>query len=353
MWYLENIELLESATGVSFPLIFGSVMHDALDTYYRSERDLQATLDMFQKAWEIEDNKMARELGSLYADVQEEWEEHRLKGLQMLKYYDRHDRAHPFFDKVVDVGVGFDAWRENITVEERYFIDILDANGGATGGLLSGRIDLVVQRTDGIWIVDHKNYASAPNWRVLEVDDQLTGYCYIWWRMTGELPRGAMYNVLLKDPPKPPKDLVSGKLSVDKAQRTTHDLFLDAVRETGQDEADYAEFIEFLREARWSRFFPRSDNVGRNLQHVKSFERHLAREHTDMVRALADEEERYPSPSQTTCRYCSMVPICNAMEDGSDAEGIKASMYRKKQPRHTIPDDVVARVGKETDGEEG
>lgn len=350
MWYLENIEMLEPMNSVAWPLIFGSVMHDALDTYYRTERDMTMTIESFTSAWQTEDNILARQ-GAFYTDeVQAEWLDYKAKGLQMLKYYDIHDRADKFFTKIIDVGVGFDAWRENITVEERYFIEILDREGAGTGGLLSGRIDLVVKRKDGIWIVDHKNYAAAPNWRALEVDDQLTGYCYIWWRMTGELPRGAMYNVLLKDPPKPPRVLVSGKLSVDKSQRTTYDLVQDAIKEIDADPSDYAEFLDLLRDDGWSRFFPRSENVGRNIHQIENFERHLAREHADMQRALDDEEERYPNASQSTCRFCSMVPICNAMEDGSDVEDLKASMYKKKDPRHTIPDEVLLKLGKGTDG---
>lgn len=350
MWYLENIELLEPLNSVAWALIFGSVMHDGLDTYYRTERDMKATMETFEEAWTLEDNRLAR-MGAFYTDeVKEEWRDYHAKGAQMLKYYDIHDRADKFFDKVVDVGVGFDAWRENITVEERYFIEILDSLGAGTGSLLSGRIDLVVKRKDGIWIVDHKNYASAPNWRALEVDDQLTGYCYIWWRMTGELPRGAMYNVLLKDPPKPPRILVSGKMSVDKSQRTTYDLAMECIAEHGLDESDYAEFLDLLRDDGWSRFFPRSENVGRNIHQVQNFERHLAREHTDMMRAMEDEAERYPNPSQTTCRYCSMVPVCNAMEDGSDVEDIVSTMYKRKEPRHSIPAEVLTRIGKEKDG---
>lgn len=350
MWYLENVELLEPMNSVAWALIYGSLMHDALDTYYRSGRDMKATMETFAEAWELEDDRLAR-TGAFYTDeVKNEWREYGLKGETTLKYYDIHDRADKFFDKVVDVGVGFDAWRENITVEERYFIDILDPTGASTGALLSGRIDLVVKRKDGIWIVDHKNYASTPNWQALEVDDQLTGYCYIWWRMTGDLPRGAMYNVLLKDPPKPPRILVSGKMSVDKSQRTTYDLALECIEEHGLDSSDYAEFLELLRDAGWSRFFPRSDNVGRNIHQVQSFERHLAREYVDMQRALADPEERYPNPSQSTCRYCSMVPVCNAMEDGSDVADIMSTMYKRKEPRHTIPAEVVERLGKETDG---
>lgn len=349
-WYLENIERLEPTGSPAWPLLYGTVMHDALDTYYRTGRDLDATYATFEQSWEIEHHRLGRELGPMYeGGPVDEWWAHHEKGLQTLKYYDRHDRADKFFTKVVDVGVGFDAWRENISVEERHFIDILSPDGLPVG-LLSGRIDLVVRRKDGIWIVDHKNYASAPSWRALEVDDQLTGYCFIWWRMTGKLPRGALYNVLLKDPPKPPRILVSGKLSTDKAQRTTYDLFLDSVLELGLEKSEYAEFLDYLKEDRWKRFFPRSENVGRNEAQVRNFGEHLAQEYLDMEAALHDPAKRYPNATQATCRMCSMVPLCNAMEDGSDADAIKASMYYVKEPRHSIPAGAAERIRKEQDG---
>lgn len=341
-WYLENIELLEPQGSVAWPLIFGTVCHEALDVYYRNIRSLSDALDAFTDAWKIEDDRLARLYGGLYKmGIEEEWSDYRDKGMQMLKYYDVHDRASGFFDDVEAVGIGFDAWRQNVQVEERHFVEIFDRNKNHIEGtpLLSGRIDLVVNRPNGVWIVDHKTLASAPAWRALEVDDQLTGYCFLWWRMTGDLPRGALYNVLLKDPPKPPRILKSGGLSLDKAQRTTFDLYVQAIDELGLDRRDYEDFLNFLGAKGWNTFFPR-DGMNRNKHEIRNFERRLAVEYEDMQRALDDEDARYPNPTQRVCQTCSMVALCQAMEDGSDVQSIREEMYQVKEPRHQVPDDL-------------
>lgn len=337
-WYLDTVELLEPDGQVAWALIFGTVVHEALDIYYRNQRDIETALKAFKKAWKVEDNRLAREYGGLYSQgIEAEWWDYHEKGLQMLKYYHIHDTESGFFDKVVDVGLGFDAWRQNVTVEERQFIEVLDELGGTN--LLSGRIDLVVKRSDGLWIVDHKTAASAPSWRALEVDDQLTGYCWIYWRMTGNLPRGALYNVLLKDPPKPPRLIDGGrKLSQDKSQRTTYDLYVDAIRENGFALGDYEDFLNFLAKKGWNTFFPR-DGMQRNRHELEAFEHRLKYQLEDMKDALEREEKRYPNPSQRTCGYgCPFIPLCQAMDDGSDVEAIKTSMYRKKEPRHEVPE---------------
>lgn len=335
-WYFDVVELLEPDGGVAWALIFGTVVHEALDAYYRSQRDLKKCLVAFKAAWKIEDVRLEREYGGLYSQgIEQEWWDYFNKGEQMLKYYHIHDTESKFFDKVVDVGLGFDKWRQNVTVEERQFIEVLDHLTGTN--LLSGRIDLVVKRTDGLWIVDHKTAASAPAWRALEVDDQLTGYCYIYWRMTGKLPRGALYNVLLKDPPKPPRLIDGGrKLSQDKAQRTTYDLYMDAIRENGFAVSDYEDFLNMLGKKGWNTFFPR-DGMSRNQQEMEAFAQALPFEFEDMKEALERPEKRYKNASQRTCQMCSFVPLCQAMDDGSDVESMKSSMYRKKQPRHEVP----------------
>lgn len=336
-WFLDTIELLEPAGSVAWALIFGTVVHEALDTYYRYERDLVKCIAAFKKAWKVEDDRLAREYGGLYSSgIEQEWFDYFNKGLQMLKYYHIHDTKEGFFDHVVDVGLGFDAWRQNVKVEDRHFIEVLDHLGSTS--LLSGRIDLVVQRKDGIWIIDHKTAASAPAWRALEVDDQLTGYCYIYWKMTGELPRGAIYNVLLKDPPKPPRLISEGtKISQDKAQRTTYDLYMEAIKENDFAISDYEEFLNFLEKKGWHTFFPR-EGMQRNIQELESFDAALPYELEDMQKAATDERYRYKNAGQRTCGICSFVPLCQAMDDGSDHEEIKATMYQKKEPRHAIPD---------------
>ena len=80
---------------------------------------------------------------------------------------------------------------------------------------ISGRADLIIKDVHGdLWVVDHKTSASyTPYMPGLDVDEQLTGYMYLCWKKLGIVPKGVIYNVLLKKIPSPPRVLKSGKLS--------------------------------------------------------------------------------------------------------------------------------------------
>jgi len=309
--------------------MFGDMMHAALERYYKEDRNLELATDTLHTEWTKHDEVLREMYGSLYAtpDVQEYWYGEYQKAANILHYYDQYDKAHPFFEKVLDM-----------SIEERSFVEILDPLGNPTDGLLSGRIDMVVEREDGVWIVDHKTLSSAPSDSALDIDDQITAYCYIYWRMTGVVPRGGMYNVLLKDPPKPPRVLKNGTVSKDKSQRTTYDLYVQALEEHGQDPADYTEILEYLKDKGWSQFFIRMQSE-RNMEQLAQFEKHLFHEYADMDEALQYTDQLYPNPSQYTCPRCQYLPICKAMEEGSDPEWVIEHGYEVLEPRHTIPEE--------------
>lgn len=343
-WYLENVEQLRAKGRVTWYLIYGDVMHTSLDCYYRPKtsrsvrppRNIATTLDAFQEAWAVENEKLKVEYGPLYGmGIEEEWYGYYEMGRQTLIYYDRFDRKDPFFDKVLAVGV-----------EDRSFVDILEPPNGnhlPDFPLLSGRIDLVIERPDGVYIWDHKNLASKASDRALDVDDQVTGYCYIWYRLSGKRPRGVYYNVLIKDPPKPPRLVKKDtELSQDKSQRTTYDLYLDALKEQGFPKTDYTEYLTYLCEKGWAQFFQRLGPITRNEQELDSFERRLYHEMVDMKDALEMPDFRYPNPSQYTCPGCTMISLCQLMEEQGDVEYLKETMYEVKPPRHEIPEDILA-----------
>lgn len=341
-WYLDNILRLRARGNVTWYLLYGDVMHSALDAYYRPTssrstrppRKVSTALDAFQATWEEENEKLKLQYGPLYSmGIEEEWIRYNEMGKQTLIYYDRFDRADPFFTKVIAVGV-----------EDRSFVEILDPSTRepvAGGPLLSGRIDLVFQRDDGYHGWDHKNLASKASDRALDLDDQLTGYSYIWWRLEGKPLKGFWYNVLIKSPPHVPKLIADGaKLSQNKDQRTTYDLYLDAIKENGFDKLEYKDFLSFLKEKGWTQFFQRLGPVVKNEEELLSFERRLYHEYLDMEEALGNEDWRYPNMSQYTCPGCPMIPICQGMEEKSDVEWIIEDRYETVPPRHAIPEGV-------------
>lgn len=313
--------------------LFGDAVHSALEVYYTdNKRELAPALRRFKREWRKVMVKLASDYGELFSRIEPEWQEYMDKGVTMLTYYDIYDAQAEFdWDEVIAVNV-----------EERAWVDILGPDQMQLDGLplLSGKIDLVVRRKDGIWIVDHKTAATAYDARALDVDDQLTGYCYIWWRISGEVPRGAIYNALIKDPPGPPRVLKSGALSQDKAQRTTYDLYVQAIKDLKLDKNDYQDILTFLREKKWSQFFLR-DGMQRNVEELESFEKRLYREYDDMRRTIRDPDWAYPNPTQRTCPGCSVLPLCQAMEE-QNPEFVREHMYEEIPPRVSIPKTVLS-----------
>lgn len=326
-WYYGTVLRLAPKDQVQWNLIFGDCIHAGLDAYYRNKRSLQHALDAFEMAWVEEDNVLLETYGSLYTYMETEWIEWREKGETMLTYYDIYDKQTTQH-KILD-----------IAIEERAFIPIFRGSGDGTEPLLSGRIDIVEEREDGIWIRDHKTAAQRPHVPSLDVDDQLTAYCYIYWRLTGIVPRGAEYNVLMKNPPKPPRVLKDGSLSKDKSQLTTYDLYLKEIAERDLDSAEYEDILEILKEKGWHQFFFR-DESRRSLEELESFEYRLHQEYLDMNTALTDPQARYPNPSQWICPSCSQLSICRTLEEKGDVDYIIENGYVELPPRIEIPKGV-------------
>lgn len=322
---------------VAWALIFGECIHFGLQGYYtKNRRKVKDALTWFNDAWAREDYLLQQKYGALYSlGIEEEWCNWRETGRTMLTYYDMYDKQSEFqWDKVLYVA----------NVEERIFADILDPSGDHLEGLplLSGRPDLVVERKDGIWVVDHKTAASAYDARALDIDDQLTGLCYLWYRNEGVVVRGALYNALIKSPPSPPRLLKDGSLSKAKDQRTTYDLYIQALKDNGfkRTDPDYREILNFLREKGWRQFFLR-DVVHRNIEELMSFENRLYNEYLDMSVAAQDEEKAYPNPSQFNCPGCGVLPICQAMEEQGRVDWLRETSYVVEEPRVTIPDEIL------------
>jgi len=335
-WSLEVRERLSHKSQVAWALIFGECIHAALEAYYKkNERSLAKALSAFKRAWRKEDAILQESYGGLYkGSIEDEWLTYLEKGVTMLTYYKQYDDQADFdFESVIAVNI-----------EARAFVDILNPHDESRLEglpLLSGRIDLVVERKDGIWIWDHKTAASAYDARALDIDDQLTGYCYIYWRLTGDMPRGAVYNALIKSPPGPPKILKAGNLSQDKAQRTTYDLYLQAIKDNGLDKSEYEEILAYLKDKKWAQFYLR-EGVTMNEEQLLSFEHRLYYEYLDMQKVIAEPEWAYPNPSQRTCGWCSVLPICQAMEERGDPDFIKENMFIEQPVRAAVPKTILS-----------
>ena len=379
-WELEVLENLSPKTPPTFNLEFGSGIHQALEAYYTAvtklplhdapDMPLGEALLAWDK-WYDETCTAVEEDTDLDSLIKEPALDELVAlgdlGEQMIRGYDRYSERIDNFTVHAIEGNLTPAGQSWLTkhLDEREFVSGVSANGvihhKESGRLLvpiihpksqkplkgrpvlSARIDLLTHRVDpgmkGLWIVDHKTTSSQPSDRGLDFDDQITAYCYCVYRWLGIIPRGVCFNFLIKQAPKEPRILSSGKLSSAKDQLTTAEQYREELIRQGLmlkgkvsqakptgNSPTYAEAYEALLSHGWDRFFIRH-YASRNLQELKNFEEHLFDEWRDMKDCYEGELPTYPNLSKFHCPGCNVGPICQAMEDGSDWQSVRDTRY--------------------------
>jgi hypothetical protein len=332
-WFLSVVHRLEPVTGnPNFWL--GTLVHKGLETYYKSIQSgmshadaTQAALDMYEDHYDGTIGDIAESLGFLWSSVEPGYRELATLGFEMLSNYFERELDHPVVDEIVDV-------------ERRVQIPIRTA-GGSRIGWLSVQADLVGRRDGGRFVVvDHKTAGRDPNVAQLDIDDQLTAEVYAVWKSSGEFPEEAVYNVLKKKAPQPPKRLKDGKggvpkLSMDKSQQTTYDLYLKEIRTLSLNVADYGEILVYLQEQEElgeTQFF-RRESVLRTPQQMEAFERDLYWEYRDMRSVAAHPERAYPNPSPFACPGCPVRVACLTIQDDGDVAAIIRAEHVVAEPR--------------------
>lgn len=386
-WELQTLENLTPRVPPDFDLEFGTGIHEALEAYYIRKSNLpllpdtkeqrRTPLEYALNAWDrwydatverVNENQESfptdtimllqdqlLELGDLgeemlrgyhqYAVPLDEFTVHAVEGMQTApgkSWLSKHFEEREFFSELASVnGVKMEG--------RRFLVPILDPKKQVPlkgKPMMSARIDLIVHRIDpgmkGIWIYDHKTTAYAPNDRGMDFDDQVTAYCYAVWRWLGIVPRGVVFNFLVKQAPKDPRSLKSGDLSSAKSQLTTPQKYRRALRDRGLMLKDgtikdkkYEEAYEALLSRGWSPFFVRHE-VTRNRSELKHFEERLADEWEEMHDCYMGDMPLLPNLSRWTCPRCRVAPICQAIEDGSDVEGIIESRYMDAGDRKAV-----------------
>lgn len=312
-WYLEYVRELAPRTPIQ-ALWFGTLIHTGLEGYYREGRSLQHALIDFDAAYQESLPKLEEGFGLTWESAAQEFLDAYQLGREMLTNYAEYEPMSGA------------EWTVT-SLEDRVAVPIKSANGRSAlkgSPKLKGRMDMVVTTPEGLVIVDHKT-ASGPgsvaSGRILEQDDQLTGYAYIFWRLTGDLPRYLVYDVLLKKPIKEPRVNKDGKLSVDKAQGTSYNKYLAKINEMGLNPAHYEEMLQFLLQQGWKPWFIR-EGTSRNMEQILNYQYNLYLQYAEMREVAKDSRKAYPSPSLLKCQRCQFQSVCIAMDDGTDAESI-------------------------------
>lgn len=298
----------------------GEGIHIALDHYYWNGRDANIAVAHFDD-WYAKFGDEQKKYGEfLWELVEESFRPMYELGRGMIgnyAYWDEQDTT--LYGDVLAVEASLQA-QPRPTGREKIF------------PTLRGRVDLVLKRSDGIWVIDHKSHKTRPSWNGLENDDQLTAYCYLFWRSTGIIPRGVIYNALLKRLPEEPRRLKDGSLSRDKSQAVTYDTYLQQIEAIGDDPKKYTDMLTYLAQKGWSDFFAREGST-RNVEELQAYERRTAVKYREMLAAKADPRRLvYPAPTMFKCGYCAFQAPCKSMDDGGDYEAQLESLFF--QPKH-------------------
>lgn len=187
-----------------------------------------------------------------------------------------------------------------------------------------GTIDLIVEDEDGhVWFMDHKTTVSIDIFdKNSDMDRQISRY---WWALErlGYNVHGFIYNIILKDFPQEPKVLKSGALSKDKAQKTTASLYRQAIKANKLNEADYADFLQYLEEQP-KEFF-------RRLKVERTPSERLAAidEMEDVIEDIRTAKSHYRNITKDCHWDCQFKTLCMAEMDGSNADHIRFELYKE------------------------
>lgn len=207
-----------------------------------------------------------------------------------------------------------------LTAEKQFSIPLDD------GTNYTGTIDLIVEDEDGhVWFVDHKTTISIDIFdKNSDMDRQISRY---WWALQqlGYEVHGFIYNIILKDVPQMPKLLKSGQLSKDKSQKTTFDLYTQAIEHYGLNVESYHDFLDYLKE--FPKEFFRRIKVERTQAEVLA----SIDEMEDVIEDIRTAKSFYRNITKDCHWDCPFKTLCQAEMDGSNADHIRNELFKVKE----------------------
>jgi hypothetical protein len=277
-----------------------------------------------------------------------EWDELRVLGVNMTRYYKEYAEVNDDFEIVVAEHVfSVPVWDyENDCILKKVDLREESPNYGKEVEVHArGRSDAIGVRPNGKMVVLENK--TATRWgedelRKLESDEQCTNYLY-----TAEveatyydLPHKdepfeeVIYNVLRKAYPKPPTMLKNGMFSTDRQnESTTYDLLQKfiATEMPGIPLTEkQSEYLGYVRDIGDEAFIVRKP-VRRNRHQLRNAGYRLYLEALDML----DPAIRiYPNISNSfKCLNCAFRAPCMAREDGGDWEQLIKDNYTVNKDR--------------------
>jgi hypothetical protein len=231
----------------------------------------------------------------------------------------------------------------------------------------TGTIDLVYELDGKVRFKDHKTVASISMYEEkAKMDRQISRYWWAlkmiaagigmiksvdedgkvnwvpWVSLLDKEIDGFDYNIIAKDYPREPTVLKSGKLSVDKSQKTTFKKFRDKAIELGQSPNDYINFLEMLK-TKQDPFLRRID-VQRTAKELDSAIWELLYTGGDIhdIKMMVTEFEKtgkdvepliYRNIGQHCEHMCQFKSLCQATIAGDNVSLVRNLGYKKNEER--------------------
>lgn len=293
----------------------------------------------------------SREAGTLPGT----WKEHQDMGVSIMSYYADH-------------------WLSYRDPLRTYEID------GVPQCEVNGAIDMECETPDGrpvfygftldrlvidewgrLWIAEYKTAKQIRSMH-LDVDDQVTAYCWCAWKVYGIPVAGVIYQQFLKRVPILPKLLSTGRVSTDIRQPTTAsmyaklltDLYGSVATSPKENISCYNKFLA-MEDSDRDKFISRI-YIERSMNQINAFEAKVRMELEDMTNPNLP---LYPNPTYGCDYMCPLQAACIAVDDGSDwmdvldvyskptQDGLTAREKEQVRWRNLLPEPSEIQLSKE------
>ncbi len=254
-------------------------------------------------------------------EAPENWRDHTELGLAMMEYYADHwlrnrdplktwyRNGKPVVEINFEIPIPFDQTKlEEWGYDKVVFVGTIDR--------------IVIDELERLWVLDYKTAKTIATDH-FATDPQISAYIMAAHALFNEPIAGMIYQQHLKAVPEEPKILASGRVSLNKQQRTTHSLYRETLKALYGDvqraPGDNVKFLNTLLEGETENAdrFIRRDYIARNEQQSASESVKILLECEDM---LNPNLPLYPNPTKDCSWDCQFKSPCVSLDDGSDFE---------------------------------
>lgn len=222
-----------------------------------------------------------------------------------------------------------------------------------------------------IWIWEFKTTSREPDKDWMDLDNQVTTYCYAAEKIIGLPVAGIHFRFMKKKFPEKPHRIRQGTQlsrainSGAQGVNTTYDLYVEAIDELAHEQLsekfgpeppepillrrvqdlkdEYDDVLNQLATRGWDEYFMTFD-VRKTPIEIENATRDLWQLGLEMCRPTV---KIYPSPEWMKCRFCSFREPCMMLNAGKDPASLLHHTYGRRDPNEADLDTILAYGGGE------